>query len=84
MRGITSWSLETFGGENVAYGRRDFSRRQNRGVRNILGGERLKSPDRFPLIRATASYGCKRIGVLLECSRAERKQNDNLLIPYAH
>ena len=26
----------------------------------------------------------KRIGVLMECSVAERSQNDNLLIPYAH
>ena len=26
----------------------------------------------------------KRIGVLMECSGAEWKQNDNLLIPYAH
>ena len=26
----------------------------------------------------------KRIGVLMECSGAERRQNDNLLIPYAH
>ena len=26
----------------------------------------------------------KRIDVLLECSGAERRQNDNLLIPYAH
>ena len=26
----------------------------------------------------------KRIGVLMECCGAERRQNDNLLIPYAH
>ncbi len=26
----------------------------------------------------------KRSGVLLECSGAERRRNDNLLIPYAH
>ena len=26
----------------------------------------------------------KRIGVLLECSEAERRQNDNLLIPLCH
>ena len=26
----------------------------------------------------------KRIGVLMECSGAEQRQNDNLLIPYAH
>ena len=26
----------------------------------------------------------KRIGVLMECSEAERRQNVNLLIPYAH
>ena len=26
----------------------------------------------------------KRIDVLVECSGAERRQNDNLLIPYAH
>ena len=26
----------------------------------------------------------KMIGVLMECSGAERRQKDNLLIPYAH
>ena len=26
----------------------------------------------------------KRIGVLMECSGAERRRNDNRLIPYAH
>ena len=26
----------------------------------------------------------KRIGVLMECCGAERRQNDKLLIPYAH
>ena len=26
----------------------------------------------------------KRIDVLMECSGAERRQNDKLLIPYAH
>ena len=26
----------------------------------------------------------ERIGVLMECSGAERRQNDNLLISYAH
>ena len=50
----------------------------------FAGGKRRKSPDRFCLIRAAASYGWKRIVVLLECSEAERKQNDILLIPYAH
>ena len=29
----------------------------NRGDRKIFGGKRRKSPDRFCLIRATASYG---------------------------
>jgi len=36
------------------------------------------------LYRAKRALTVKRIGVLLECSGAERKQNDNLLIPYAH
>ena len=34
----------------------------------FAGGERQKSPDRFCLNRARASYGWKRIGVLLESS----------------
>ena len=34
----------------------------------FAGGKRRKSPDRFCLIRAAASYGWKRIGVLLESS----------------
>ena len=37
----------------------------------FAGGERRKSPDRFCLIRAIASYEWKRIGVLLECSGTE-------------
>ena len=47
--GITSWSLMTSGGENFDKRCRDFRRRQNRGISEILGGRRLKSPDRFPL-----------------------------------
>ena len=50
----------------------------------FAGGKRRKSPDRFSLIRAAASYGVKRIGFLVECSGAERRQNDNRLIPLAH
>ena len=34
----------------------------------FAGGKRRKSPDRFCYIRATASYGWKMIGVLLESS----------------
>ena len=37
----------------------------------FAGGKRRKSPDRFCLIRAIASYEWKRIGVLLECSGTE-------------
>ena len=48
----------------------------------FAGGKRRKSPDRFSLIRATASDKWKRISVLLACGGAKRKQNDNLLIPY--
>ena len=47
--GITSWSLVASGGENFDKRCRDFRRRQNRGISEILGGRRLKSPDRFPL-----------------------------------
>ena len=50
----------------------------------FAGGERRKSPDRFSLIRAAASYGGRRIGFLVECSGAERRQDDNRLIPLAH
>ena len=45
--GITSWSLMTSGGENLDQRCRDFRRRQNRGISEILGGRRLKSPDRY-------------------------------------
>ena len=34
--------------------------------------------------RVIASYGWKRIDILMESSGAEWKHNDNLLIPYAH
>ena len=47
--GTTSWSLVASGGENFDKRCRDFRRRQNRGISEILGGRRLKSPDRFPL-----------------------------------
>ena len=50
----------TSGGENFDKRCRDFVRRKNRGISEILGGRRLKSPDRFSLIRATASYNRKR------------------------
>ena len=50
----------------------------------FAGGKRRKSPDRYLFYRAERALTVKRIGVLLECSEAERKQNDNLLIPYAH
>ena len=40
----------------------------------------------FPYILAEGRdiIDVKRIGVLMECSGAERRQNDNLLIPCAH
>ena len=53
----------------------------------FAGGERRKSPDRFSLYILAEGGDIvdgKRIGVLMECSGAERRQNDNLLIPYAH
>ena len=37
----------TSGGENFDKRCRDFVRRKNRGISEILGGRRLKSPDRF-------------------------------------
>ena len=43
--GITSWSLVASGGENFDKRCRDFRRRQNRGISEILGWRRLKSPD---------------------------------------
>jgi hypothetical protein len=39
----------TSGGENFEKRCRDFIRRKNRGISEILGGRRLKSPDRFSL-----------------------------------
>ena len=82
-RGIDSWSLEASGGENFDKRCRDFGRRQNRGISEILGGRRLKSPVRCYFNRAERAMTVKRIGVLVECSGAEWRQNDNLLIPYA-
>ena len=38
----------------------------NRGDRKIFGGKRRKSPDRFCLIRATASYGCSSFVAFVE------------------
>ncbi len=49
-RGITSLSLTASGGANLGEGCRDFVRRQNRGIRKICGGRRLKSQDRFCFI----------------------------------
>ena len=51
-RGITSLSLTASGGANLGEGCRDFVRRQNRGIRKICGGRRLKSPDRCLFNRA--------------------------------
>ena len=50
--GITNWSLVASGGENFDKRCRDFRRRQNRGISEILGGRRLKSPDRCLFNRA--------------------------------
>ena len=53
----------------------------------FAGGERRKSPDRcflYILAEGGDIIDGKRIGVLMECSGAERRQNDNLLIPCAH
>ena len=38
----------------------------NRGDRKIFGGKRRMSPDRFSLIRATASYGWSSFGAFVE------------------
>ena len=54
---LDCWSLVASGGENFDKRCRDFLRRKNRGISEILGGGRLKSPDSFSLIRAAASYG---------------------------
>ena len=50
--GITSLSLTASGGANLGEGCRDFVRRQNRGIRKICGGRRLKSQDRCLFNRA--------------------------------
>ena len=44
-RGIDCWSLVASGGENFDKRCRDFRLWQNRGISEILGGGRLKSPD---------------------------------------
>jgi hypothetical protein len=69
-RGITSLSLTASGGANLGEGCRDFVRRQNRGVRKICRGKRRKSPNRFSLNRAAASY--------------KSEEGVSLLIPLAH
>ena len=51
-RGISSLSLTASGGANLGEGCRDFVRRQNRGIRKICGGRRLKSQDRCLFNRA--------------------------------
>ena len=64
--------------------RRDFGRRQNRGVRKICRRRKTKVSRPLLFNRAERVLIVKRIGVLEECSEAERSQNDNLLIPLAH
>ena len=51
-RGIDCWSLVASGGENFDKRCRDFRLWQNRGISEILGGRRLKSPDRCLFNRA--------------------------------
>ena len=64
--------------------RRDFGRRQNRGVRKICRRRKTKVSRPLLFNRAERVLTVKRIDVLEECSEAERSQNDNLLIPLAH
>ena len=68
--------------------RRDFVRRQNRGVRKICRGGKDESLQTafvlYILAKGEDIVDGKRIGVLMECSGAERRRNDNRLIPYAH
>ena len=48
-------------------------------------GESLQTPSPlYILAEGRDIIDVKRIGVLMECSGAERRQNDNLLIPCAH
>ena len=79
------WLLEE---EILHKERRDFVRRQNRGVRKICRRRKTKVSRPLFFLYILAEGGDivdgKRIGVLMECSGAERRQNDNLLIPYAH
>ena len=75
------WLLEE---EILHKERRDFVRRQNRGVRKICRRRKAKVSRPLFFNRAERALTVKRIGVLMECSGAERKQNDNLLIPLAH
>ena len=48
------------------------------------GEEGLSLQSAVTLTERQRAMTVKRIGVLVECSGAERRQNDNLLIPYAH
>jgi len=63
--------------------RRDFVRRQNRGVRKICRGKRLKSPDRFSFT-SWPKAGMLLTGGLLTLCWSLRKYNGNSPIPYAH
>ena len=58
------------GGENFDKRCRDFVRRKNRGISEILGGRRLKSPDRYLFNRAERVMDEKRIGVLVGVQRS--------------
>ena len=60
----------TSGGENREKRCRDFVRRKNRGISAILGGRRLKSPDRFCLIERQRVIDWKRIDFMLELAEA--------------
>ena len=50
----------------------------------FAGEEGLSLQSAVTLAERQRAMTVKRIGVLVECSGAERRQNDNLLIPYAH
>ena len=71
------WLLEE---EILHKERRDFVRRQNRGVRKICRGKRRKSPDRSSFT-SWPKAGMLLMGGLLTLCRSLRKHNDNSPIP---
>ena len=77
--GITSWSLVASGGENFDKRCRDFRRRQNRGISEILGGRRLKSPDHILFNRAKRVMDGRGLAFCWRAAETECQSSDSAL-----